>query len=772
MQSSKHEVRESPTGDSGNVQQFHFPLSTFHIFKSGVDNVNFKKRLTAAVLACCISALMFTTGAVVSTQAEAATFSEINASEVFLKQQEYDTCTLCANVMMLRRTAMLRGDSDWASITEYACRPYMWVEGVGIYNYYSYKNIDVSYGRIQYDAVSELKSLLAKHPEGVVAYDFDHPHAILLTDYTDGTFYCADPANSITPGRIKASEALISVGGVEAYWYVDSPSVSLSTDAPVITSCKEYWKVTASGGVNVRSGAGTDYSTKSIAEYGEVLKITKKTTSNGYTWGYTNTNSLNGWIALDYTKKVSLNALGGSSTISNSSVIYGNSVTVKAYPSGGSGSREYCFSYRKSDQSSWTDISSYSSTKSVSFKPSSIGTYYVRVKIHDKVTGEVVQIKHTVSVSAKPLVNNSVLSKSSVINGNSVVVKAVSSGGTGNFEYCYSYRKSTQSAWTDIKDYSSDKQVNFTPSSTGTYYVRVKIHDKSAGGVAQKALTLAVYENDLTNDSYLSKDSIISGNSIAIKAASTGGSGSLEYSYSFKHASQSKWTNIKDYCSSKIVSFTPSSTGKYYIRVKIHDKKTGVVSQKKLVFYVYNPLTNRSAISSGSAYTNDAVTLTASAKGGTGTYVYSYFYKSEYTKGAWKPIQTHTTEASVQFAPKAAAEYEILIKVIDDENNTADKIFTLSVSDPLKNLSRISSSSIKLGKSITIKGAASGGTETYEYSYFYRTSSGSVWHTIQGYTSDTTAVFTPNKAGEYEIFIKVRDTELNVDRKTLTLTVN
>ena len=45
-----------------------------------------------------------------------------------------------------------------------------------------------------------LIQLLAEHPEGIVLYDRRQPHAVLLTDYTDGVFYCSDPAGSVSLG--------------------------------------------------------------------------------------------------------------------------------------------------------------------------------------------------------------------------------------------------------------------------------------------------------------------------------------------------------------------------------------------------------------------------------------------------------------------------------------------------------------------------------------------------------------------------------------------
>ena len=61
--------------------------------------------------------------------AMAATVEEINQDEVFLKQERSGTCTLASTAMMLRRTAMLRGDQDWSSITEASCREAFWIPG-------------------------------------------------------------------------------------------------------------------------------------------------------------------------------------------------------------------------------------------------------------------------------------------------------------------------------------------------------------------------------------------------------------------------------------------------------------------------------------------------------------------------------------------------------------------------------------------------------------------------------------------------------------------
>ncbi len=165
----------------------------------------------------------------------AATIDELNQPGMFLKQQTSYTCTLVSAVMMVRRAALADGDSGWRNITENSMRGTAWVEGGGLSHEFTYAGISVGYGELPGGSsnAGRLIQLLNSHPEGIVIYDRGRPHAILITDYTDGTFYCADPAGSTPDGRIPVSDARISVSSAESYWYVVYPRVSVT--APDLT---------------------------------------------------------------------------------------------------------------------------------------------------------------------------------------------------------------------------------------------------------------------------------------------------------------------------------------------------------------------------------------------------------------------------------------------------------------------------------------------------------------------------------------------------------
>ena len=60
------------------------------------------------------------------------------------------------------------------------------------------------------------------------------PHGILLTEYKDGQFYCADPSEFAGTGIIPIEQAWgTRIENSNAYWYVSS-EVTDPTQAPVV----------------------------------------------------------------------------------------------------------------------------------------------------------------------------------------------------------------------------------------------------------------------------------------------------------------------------------------------------------------------------------------------------------------------------------------------------------------------------------------------------------------------------------------------------------
>ena len=141
----------------------------------------------------------------------------------YFKQSRGGTCTLASAAMMLRRRAYLDGLHDWVDVTENSVRSTAWSGGLS--HSFTYKAMQVGYGTLPAGNTAKTQTLiqlLAELPEGIVLYDRRQPHAVLLTDYTDGGFYCSDPAGNISAGRVPISSASVSIGGASCYWYIVS----------------------------------------------------------------------------------------------------------------------------------------------------------------------------------------------------------------------------------------------------------------------------------------------------------------------------------------------------------------------------------------------------------------------------------------------------------------------------------------------------------------------------------------------------------------------
>ena len=171
----------------------------------------------------------------------AAELPSIDDPQVLIKQtRSTGTCTLASAAMMLRRSAILSGDESWDQITEASCRSAFWRGGLPYE--FSYGETTVGHGWLPGGGANReaLAGILAEHPEGVVILSYGAHHGILLTDYTDGVFYCADPAPSVPAGRMPIDQAWgTRVENSSAYWYVTSPIQLPEPEPPTLAEAED-----------------------------------------------------------------------------------------------------------------------------------------------------------------------------------------------------------------------------------------------------------------------------------------------------------------------------------------------------------------------------------------------------------------------------------------------------------------------------------------------------------------------------------------------------
>ena len=690
------------------------------------------------------------------SKADAVSFNELNSRSVFLSQQEYDTCTLCANAMLLRRAAMLRGDSDWSSITEYSLRPYAWVEGVGMYYSYSYKGFNVQQKRFSGDVATELRSLLAQHPEGIVAYDVDHPHALLVTDYTDGKFYVGDPSSSV-PRRIERTEATVDILRADVYWYVtnslpsistelknnstvDKTSMSLGSTATLkgaasdgnggYTYTYEYKRSGASQWTSLGSGKSVSFRPSSAGYFN--LRITAKDKSG---------NSLSKSFNLSVTD----GTLANSSSVSQSSVVVGKAVTITGKASGGTGGYTYQYKYAKYGS---TETTSLGSGSSASFKPKSAGTFVLYSTATDS-SGKSITRSFNVTFYDPDIVNQTYLNTSKISVGERIIITGAATGGNSGYTYTYYYKRTGTTEWNYI---GKGSVFAFQPSTRGVFDLKCTVKD-SNGSTADRTFEVTASDGELKNLSYIKNASINLYDTSAtfrIVGASSGGTGVYKYIYYYRKAGNTSWNRISG--TDSINYFRPSEAGKYEIRITSFDK---CMIEEKIITVTakYDELKNTSSINKENITVGEKVVLNASAEGGNGGYKYEFQYK-RIGSDSWTTFSNSTISV---FCPSSRGVFEIMCIVTDKSGKSALKSYRVYASDgSFNNNAVVSSDEVKAGETIRVDGKDPGGTGVYYYEFSYKRVGAESW-TSFGNTKN--GVVRPSAPGRFMI----RSVAIDVD---------
>lgn len=90
----------------------------------------------------------------------------------------------------------------------------------------------------------------------------------------------------------------------QGYIYIGEYENNTTQETQTQSAQGDVYRITSDTGVNFRSGPGTSYSTIGAIAYGVDLVVTKTERAEGYTWGYTNYNGMNGWFVTDFSKLI------------------------------------------------------------------------------------------------------------------------------------------------------------------------------------------------------------------------------------------------------------------------------------------------------------------------------------------------------------------------------------------------------------------------------------------------------------------------------------
>ena len=196
--------------------------------------------------------------------------------------------------------------------------------------------------------------------------------------------------------------------------------------------------------------------------------------------------------------------------------------------------------------------------------------------------------------------------------------------------------------------------------------------------IQKKYFSVKVTGGALANNSKISATSITLGDTVKLTGSASGGSGSYKYAVYYKASSTSTWSTKQDFSTNNSVSIKFAGTGTKNVCIKVKDS-AGTVEKKYFTVKVTGgALTNNSKISATSITLGNAVTLTGSASGGSGSYKYAAYYKA-YSASTWNTKQEFNANNSISIKFTGKGTKDVCIKVKDSSGTVAKKYFTVTV---------------------------------------------------------------------------------------------
>lgn len=365
------------------------------------------------------------------------------------------------------------------------------------------------------------------------------------------------------------------------------------------------------------------------------------------------------------------------------------------------------------------------------------------------------------------LTNDSVIDSDFVTLGDTFTVECAATGGTAPYQFEIKYKKATSEKYTTVQPYSSYDLITLKPAAAVAYDILVNAKD-STGKVASKEFRVNVYK-PLENLSVISDTEIIKGSTVTINASAKGGKAPYKYEVTYKKESSTKYTKVQSYKTNNTIKITPTAAVTYDVHVNVMDAN-GTITGKDFKVKVNNPLANTSTLSASQIEFGSSIKIRASSTGGIGTKKYAVYYKKSTLKD-WHLLKDYSTATVYTLKPSTAVTFDIRVDAKDEKGTVVSKTLTFKVRKDLSNDSTISAETVAVKKELKVLGKASGGTEPYEFSFFYKKASRTDWHELFDYDEKNLLTIKFNVATTYDVRVDIRDAEGTVVSTTFRVKV-
>ncbi len=314
----------------------------------------------------------------------------------------------------------------------------------------------------------------------------------------------------------------------------------------------------------------------------------------------------------------------------------------------------------------------------VDFTPQNVGNFYVKIEMIERSSGAISSYTSPVGIIFVTDANNIITASSStLLRGKQTTLTAnIPNTDPLKFDFTWSYGQSPQGPFLPIS--GTEKNINWTPNSSGSFYIKVEALNKETQEVSTYNTTepvVFVTENEGIITTEPSLGNIVRGSSIKL-SANVPTNQTSSYSWSFAPSVQGPWQSIPG--SDKSIEWTPNQSGSFFVKTDVVDNQSNTISTfispKAIVFVTEATNVLRTNPILANVKRGGFVTIFADIPGSQGkTLQYSWSSSSSGVPGTYQPLRNikyELSKNSVRWRPDTEGSFYVKVDVVNVDNQS------------------------------------------------------------------------------------------------------